>query len=401
VSAHDIKLTDEVQVPHGGWSGKIRILSIVALLGAVLSGMGYMADHRQFAFSFLVPFLFFLTLALGGLFFVMSQHLIRAGWSVALRRIPETLAMTVGAFLALFAVVALGAHDLFHWTHADAVAHDALLQHKEPWLNFGFWIVRAVFYFLVWSLIASYFYRASVKQDGTRDPGTTVAMQRRAAPFMILFALSLSFMGFDWIMSLDPHWFSTIFGVYIFAGAALSAMAFITLVILWLRREGWLTATIQDTHLKDMGRMMFAFSVFWGYIAFSQFFLIWYGNIPEETLWYLARFEGSWLGVSFLLAAGHFIVPFVVLMSRASKNRPEVIGFMALWILLMHYLDLYWLVMPVLHQAGISFHWMDAACLVGVGAIFLLVFVRLLGSKPMVPVGDPRLSESLGLDNDY
>ena len=132
MSAHDIKLTDEVQVPQGGWSGKIRLLSAVSALGAVAAGMGYMADHRQFAFSFLVPFLFFLTLALGGLFFVMSQHLFRSGWSVAIRRIPETLAMTVGAFLALFAVVALGAHDLFHWTHADAVAHDELLQHKEP-----------------------------------------------------------------------------------------------------------------------------------------------------------------------------------------------------------------------------------------------------------------------------
>jgi hypothetical protein len=401
VSAHTVKLTDDIKVPEGAWEKRFRVLAGVAVVTGAASLLGWTGDSRQFAFSYLVPFLFFLTLALGSIFFVLMNHLARSGWSVVLRRIPETASMTVGLFLVLFALVLLNAKELYEWTHADAVAQSELLAHKEPYLNLGFFIVRAVFYFLVWGLIASWFYRSSTRQDETADPEATVVMQRRAAPAMVLFALTLSFAAFDWLMSLEAEWFSTIFGVYVFAGSALAAFAFIALMALRLRAWGFLGSTIRDSHVKDLGRWMFAFSVFWAYIAFSQYFLIWYGNLPEEILFFLHRQEGSWQAVSYFLAFGHFVVPFMILITRAAKNSPRVVGALAVWILAMHYLDLYWLVMPLLHHDGFAIGWLDLACFLFVGSAFLAVFVKIYASRALVPVGDPRLAESLGLENDY
>ena len=395
-----LKILDAVKVEENSWKRPGAILLIAALVAGVLAMIGFFRDPKEFSFAFLVPFVFFLTIALGCLFFVLIQHLTRAGWSVVVRRIAEAAAMTVLIFLPLFVFVILGRHELFHWTHADAVAHDHLLQHKSPYLNFPFFVVRAIVYFLVWGLLATYFYRASIKQDETGDPGTTVAMQRRSAPSIILFGLALTFMAFDWLMSLDPHWFSTIFGVYIFAGSTLAAMSFILLVSLVLRNRGILANTILDSHLKDLGRFMFAFAVFWAYIGFSQFFLIWYGNIPEETLFFIHRLEGGWKPFSLFLVLGHFIIPFILLMGRSAKNSPQLMGGMAVWILFMHYLDLFWVVIPN-HRHHIGFSWMDLACLVLVGGLFVAWFARIFTGKNLIPVGDPRLAESLRLDNDY
>lgn len=392
---------DNLKLADGAATKRLMPLIVVGAVALGLSAAGYAQDKHQFSFSYLVPFLFFLSIALSALFFVMLQHLTRAGWSVAVRRIPESMLAAIPAFVVLFVPVALGMHDLFHWTHHDAVAHDELLTHKAPFLNTPFFLARAGFYFLVWILLGWYFRRTSVRQDESHDPRATVAMARRAAPGMILFALTLSFAGFDWIMSLDPHWFSTIFGVYFFAGTAVAGFAAYTLVLATLRRAGYLRGAIRLDHFRDLGRLMFGFSVFWAYIAFSQFFLIWYGNIPEETIFYLHRMEGSWRQVTLLLAVGHFVVPFVLLMSRWTKSRPWILATLAVWILLMHYLDLYWLVMPTLHREGIHFHWMDLVCFAGVGAVFLALFVRELAQRHLIPIGDPRLPESLGLRTDY
>jgi hypothetical protein len=331
----------------------------------------------------------------------MLQHLTRAGWSVVVRRIPESMLAVFPALTVLFLPVILGLHDLYHWSHADAVAHDELLAHKAAYLNPTFFLIRAGVYFLAWLLLSWYFLRSSVRQDTTQDPKATVSMQRRAAPGMNLFAVTISFAGFDWIMSLDPHWFSTIFGVYIFAGSALAGFAAITLVVAALRRAGYLRGAIRLDHFRDLGRLQFAFSVFWAYIAFSQYFLIWYGNIPEETLFYIHRLEGSWAGATRLLAVGHFVVPFLVLMSRWTKSRLWIVVSMSIWILLMHYLDVFWLVMPTVAKHGVEFHWMDLACFAAVGLVFLALLVRELARHHLVPIGDPRLPESLGLRTDY
>jgi hypothetical protein len=391
---------DQIKAAPGAFRSVLTGFGAAGLLGAVAAVFGWFRDSEQLAFSYLVPFLFFLSLGLSALFFVLLQHLTRAGWSVALRRIPEVMMSVVPFFALLFIPVFLGRHELYHWTHDDAVAHDELLRHKEPYLNVTFFLIRAAAYFLVWTLLTRYFYGRSVRQDSTRDPHTTVVMQRRAAPGMILFAITLSFSSVDWIMSLDPHWYSTIFGVYIFSGTALAGFAAFLLAGMLLSRGNHVTVFRHD-HFRDLGRLMFAFTVFWAYIAFSQFFLIWYGNIPEETLFYLHRLEGSWKTATLLLAVGHFAIPFVVLMARWSKKQKGVLAAMAVWVLLMHYLDMYWLVMPVLHHEGVRVHWMDVVCFLAVGGIFLALFVRKLASRSLVPVGDPRLPESLNLHNDY
>ena len=208
-------------------------------------------------------------------------------------------------------------------------------------------------------------------------------------------------MAFDWLMSMDPHWYSTIFGVYCFTGTVVASFAFLIITSTLLRRGGCLLHTIRVDHYHDLGRLMFAFSVFWAYIAFSQFFLIWYGNMPEETIWYVHRIEGTWKTGTLVLAVGHFLVPFALLMSRWVKRKPALLTTIAVWMLLIHYWDIYWMVMPNLHHLGVQFHWLDLACLMGVMGVFLTLFVRRLIGHALVPVGDPRLAESLALEHLY
>jgi hypothetical protein len=383
-------------------AGRARLrFALVGGMGLILSAVGYSRDAAQFFHSWLVAFVFVLTIALGALFFVMVQHLSRAGWSVVVRRITEAAGSTLPLFVLLFVPVALGIPELFHWSHADAVEHDALLRHKQAFLNVPFFLVRAAVYFLVWIALGLYFFRRSVAQDKSRDPAVTVTLQRRAAPGMILFAVTLTLMAFDWVMSLDPHWYSTIFGVYIFAGAAAAMYSFVTLSTAALRRAGYMQRLVRVDHFQDLGRWIFALSVFWAYIAFSQFMLIWYGNIPEETVFFVRRAHGSWVTASIVLGVGHFLVPFALLMSRWTKRRPGIVTALAAWVLLMHYVDLHWLVMPNLHPEGFSFHWLDATTLLATGGLFLAAFAHQLGGKAVIPLGDPRLPESLAVEHLY
>ena len=393
--------TDLLRAPDDQWRGFKLFAIVLAAAGVVLSAVGFAVDRAQFFHSYLTAFVFVLTVVLGCLFFVMLQHITRAGWSVSVRRMAEIAAWTFPVMFVLFLPVLAGLGDLFHWTHQEAVEHDPLLQGKAGYLNLTFFLIRAALYFAIWTLLGRYFLRRSLIQDTNREPKLTVEMQRRAAPGIILFALSLSFMAFDWIMSMDPHWYSTIFGVYVFAGTAVAGFAFITLTGMTLRRAGYLAHTMRVDHYQDLGRFLFAFSVFWAYIAFSQFFLIWYGNIPEETIFFVHRSEGTWKAASLVLAVGHFVIPFVLLMSRWVKRRPALVTALAGWMLVIHYWDLYWLIMPNLHHEGVHFHWIDLACLAAVAGVFLTVYVRKLNGHALVPVGDPRLTESLALEHLY
>ncbi len=377
------------------------LFGLITVVGLALTALGFLVDRDRFFYSYLTAFLFVLTVMLGTQFFVLVQHLSRSGWSVALRRLGETAAWTAPLFALLFLPLLGGLGDLFHWTHHEAVAHDELLQHKEGFLNVPFFLVRAVIYFAVWSAIGLYFHRVSVAQDRNHDPHVTARLQRRAAPAMVLYALTVTFMAFDWIMSMDPHWYSTIFGVYVWSGGAVASFAFLAVVAQVLHRTGRLDRVLRTDHFQDLGRLIFAFSVFWAYIGFSQYFLIWYGNIPEETMWYIHRMEHGWRNVSLFLAVGHFVVPFVFLMSRWTKRRPSLVAGLAVWVLLMHYLDVYWMVVPNLGGHGPGFHWMDAACVLGVGGPFLWLFVTQLARHSLVPSGDPRLPESLALEHAY
>lgn len=403
-----VRLDQLVIRPGSAWARLPLIAGSVGLVFTVLSialAMGSKESTKQFFHSWLVAVVFFLCIGLGCLFFVLIHHATKAGWGVVVRRLAENLACTVPVLAVLFVpVVALGMYDLFHWTHADAVAHDRLLQVKAPWLNeTGFWI-RTIIYFVVWSGLALYFRNASLRQDESGDEALSRRMARFSPVAVALFAVTLTFAGFDWLMSLEPHWYSTMFGVYFFAGTVVSALAALTILTLAFERSGHFRGVITGEHFHDLGKLLFAFTVFWAYIAFSQFFLIWYANIPEETNWFLSRLHGTadnpaaWRPATLLLAIGHFAVPFFFLMPRTIKRNRVLLLIGALWMASMHLWDVFWLVMPNLHRE-MTFSLLDLTSLLGVGGLFLATAAWLLGRGSLVPSRDPRLVESLAFEN--
>ena len=295
---------EQATIPPGHpWNRIPVIAAICALLGAAACAILGAANPKQFFFSWLVSFLFFLTLALGALFFVLIQYAAQGGWGIVLRRIGETTFAMLPVMAVLFVPLLFGLHDLFEWSHADAMEEDALLRWKAPYLNVPFFLIRAAIYFGMWSLIAVLYYRGSRGQDVTGDPGVSARLRRFAGPSIIILALTQTFAAVDWIMSLTPHWYSTMFGVYFFAGSFVGFIALLSVASVAMRHAGLLDTVISVEHLHDLGKFLFAFTAFWAYIGFSQFFLIWYANLPEETIWYKTRIEGSWLTVSLVLMA--------------------------------------------------------------------------------------------------
>lgn len=382
------------------WTRMPLIGGAVAVLGLGASLALGQAAGSGLWHSWLTASLFVLSLALGGLFFVLSQHATQAGWSIVVRRIGENAMATLPLAALLFVpLVLFGMHDLFHWTHADAVASDHLLAHKQPYLNVPFFVTRTVVFFAIWLGLAWWFGRVSRQQDSTGDPAATRRLRRASAPALILFALSVTFASFDWLMSLDPHWFSTIFGVYFFSGSMVGFFAFMSLVSIAQRRAGLLTTVVNHEHQHDVGKLLFAFVAFWAYIGFSQYFLIWYGNLPEETGFYAHRLAGSWQAVTVTLALGHFVVPFFFLLPRTIKRNGTALAAGALWMLLMHALDLYWLVMPTLRPDSAAPTLLDLTTFAGAVGAFLALFVWASRRQALVPLGDPRLAESLTFEN--
>ena len=390
----------QATIPPGhAWNRLPVIGAGVALLGAVACGVLGMGNPKQFFFSWLVSFLFFLSLGLGALFFVLIQYAAQGSWGIVVRRIGESAFATIPAMAALFVPVLFGLHDLYEWTHHDAVAQDALLRWKAPYLNVPFFLARAALYFGCWSFIAILYYRGSRGQDATGDPRVSARLRRLAGPALIVMALTASFASVDWIMSLTPHWYSTIFGVYFFAGSFVGFIALLSVVAPAMQRAGLLDTVISAEHLHDIGKFLFAFTAFWAYIGFSQFFLIWYANMPEETVWYQARMEGSWMQVSLLLVGGHFVAPFFYLMGRRVKRRGSTLALGGAWLLSMHYVDLYWQVMPTLHPAGLRPSILDAAAFLVMAGCFVAVAGWLMRRQALVPIRDPRLAESLAFEN--
>jgi hypothetical protein len=367
--------------------------------GALGFGLASPAARPQLWHSWLVGALFVLSLALGCLFFVLVQHATQAGWSVVVRRLAEHGMATLPWLALLFAPLVFGLGDLFHWSHAEAVAADPLLAWKRPYLNVPFFLLRTAIYFAVWCGLALHFGRLSRRQDTTGDPELSRRLRRASAPALLLFALTLTFAAFDWLMSLDPHWYSTIFGVYFFAGSAVAAFGFLALAAIGARRSGLLDGIVSAEHVHDLGKLLFAFVAFWAYIAFSQFLLVWYGNLPEEVGFYSARLAGSWRAASVLLALGHFVLPFFFLLPRTVKRNEVALAAGAAWMLGMHLLDLHWLVLPNLHPAGWAPSPLDGAALIGSAGVFLAAFGWSLRRQALVPLRDPRLPESLVFEN--
>ncbi len=389
--AADFKLTDLNSV-------QVRSLGI-GILGLLLTVVGYFTKTEQFFFSYLTAYLFWVSIALGALFLVLLFHLTGTVWGVTIRRILETL-MKILPWMAIFFIpILLGSHHLYEWSHVDVAAADPILSKKMGYLNITFFAIRSAFYFAVWYFIAAKLYKTSLAMDGGAKPEHIKTLKKVSAPGMILFALTTTFASFDWIMSLYPHWYSTIFGLYFFSGGLVGTLTLVIVIGLYMNKRGVMDSVITVEHYHDLAKFTFGFIIFWGYMGFSQYLLIWYANIPEETIFYLDRWRGTWPLITMTIVLGHFLIPFVGLLSRGSKRNYTYLKYMAIFILIMHWVDIFWLVMPVLHKTGLRFCIFDFTAMAGIGGIFMWLFWKQLGKHAAVPKGDPKLQESLNHHN--
>jgi hypothetical protein len=403
----------------------------LTIAGVVLLVVGFAMVRTNPGFAakaWLQAWLFAVSLSLGALFFVIIQHLTRAGWSVVVRRVAECIAANLAWLWLGFLPIAWLWFDgrldtLFPWANLDhlretAPDEAALVAKKAAFLNPGFFMIRAAAYLLVWALLARFFVSNSVAQDSDRSVARSEKMGKWAGPAAILFGLTTTFAAFDWIMSLNPAWFSTMFGVYFFAACCAGGFSAITLVCLRAQGHGLMKDLITPEHYQDLGKMLFGFGiVFWAYIAFSQYMLIWYGNVPEETTWFMARQIGQWRIVSAALLFGHFVIPFLFLISRWTKRWRGTLTFGVVWMLVFHWVDLAYLIQPVIpHDIGkydtydalLAAYANEAAPVLNpgllalsVGMLFLLVgrtLARLVRTG-LLCKGDPRLAESLRFEN--
>jgi hypothetical protein len=343
--------------------------------------------------------LFLTSIGAGALGWLMLHHLTGAVWSVALRRLLENLTRPLVWISFFFIPVAMNLRLWYPWADWSRVSADPELARKTVWLNPLFFDIRMAVYLASWALLALILGRTSDHQDRTGDPAADRLMQRTSSWGTLVLGVTSSLAAFDWLMSLAPHWSSTIFGVYFWAGSLVSSLAALVVVTLAFRSAGWLRSTITVEHFHDLGKLLFGFVIFWAYIAFSQYFLIWYANFPEETAWYVTRRSGIWNTLSWALVLGHFVVPFLLLLFRTTKRNPYWLGFAAIWILFFHYIDLYWLVMPALSPEGVLPHWLDASVLFALTFTCAAVVARACQKRPLVPIGDPHLAESIAFRN--
>jgi hypothetical protein len=373
-----------------------RALIALTAVGTIAAVAAAAIDpHRMWANWLLVSY-YALTLALGGLCFVAIHYASGATWAVAIRRVPEALAAVLPVAAAGAAVVLIVSPELYPWTGGDfGPASGATLTFKRVWLDGPFFLARAAVYAALWTTFAWAILRHSRLQDRGEDGRRTAANRRLSGAFLAIFGVTFSLASFDWIMSLEPGWYSTIFGVYQFAGLFLAALAAVVLLSLWLERTGPLAGVLHDNHLHDFGKLIFTFSTFWAYIWFSQYMLIWYANIPEETTYFVARTHGGWFAFFVLNVVLNWVVPFAVLIRRDAKRDRRVLAAVAAAVLLGRWVDLYVMILPPIvgerALPGLS----EAGVFVAGTGLFGLALSRALRAAPIVPIGDPDLSASL------
>jgi hypothetical protein len=372
-------------------------VGVLGLSGALL---GAFIDSDQFFRSWLVGFLFCLGLALGSLGLLMLQHMSGGQWGLVGRRVFEAASRTLPVVALMFIPLLFGLHDLFEWARPEAVRASAILQSKAPYLNVQFFIVRAVIYFAVWLGCSVLLNRWSAEQD--RGVATTTADSVRfravSAPGLLAYVLTMTFASVDWIMSLDPEWYSTIFGLLTVAGQGLVSLAFAIAVLALVYPSGALGESVGPRQFHDLGKLLLAFVMFWAYLAFSQFLIIWSGNLPEEIPWYLERMRGGWGVLALVIVVGHFALPFALLLSRDLKHRAGLLAKVALVVMGMRLVDLVWLVAPTAGHHGFPVHWMDVVIPIGLVGAWVFVFARQLRSRPLMPVNDPYFEEAFAHD---
>ncbi|HTG32919.1 MAG TPA: hypothetical protein VLB76_08295 [Thermoanaerobaculia bacterium] len=378
-----------------------RIGLIAGAVGLVLSGIGLFLSPDYFFRGYLVGWIFWLGVSLGCLALCMLGHLTGGDWAVVSRRILEAASRV----LPLLAVLSIplfyfGMHHLYEWASPEA-ANDPILKLKHAYLNVGSFWIRLVIYFVIWIGLAFRMSGLSRRQDRESDPRLPGRMRVTAAPGLIIYVLSLTFASVDWLMSLQPHWFSTIFGFYLVASQALAAFAFLAVVAVPLSRGETMSGVIQPRHFHDWGKLLFAFVMIWTYFSWSQFLITWAGNLPEEISFFLPRIHGSFGWVALAIVLFHFTVPFALLLSRDLKRNGKTLAMVALLLLFMRWVELFWQVEPAFHGPhphaanNPAFFWLYPAAALGIGGFWLFLFARELKSRPLMPVQDPYLPEAI------
>ncbi len=365
----------------------------LGLIGIVGMAVGFATDHAQFYKSYLLAYIFVLGIPIGSLALLMIHHLSGGRWSLVLRRTFEASARTIPLMAVLFLPIIFGIHDLYEWSHAEVVANDPILLHKAPYLNQAGFIVRAIAYFVIWSGLALMLARWSAQQDTQSFP--LDRFNKISGPGVLILGLTVTFASVDWVMSLDPHWFSTIFGLWFLVGMTLTAMAFSIVVASLLHNNPHVARALSTDRFHDYGTLMYAFIMLWAYLSYSQFLIIWSANLPEEIPFYLRRFGDGWQGVTLLGVAGHFVLPWLLLLFRSTKRITRRLVAVACFMLVMRFLDVFWLIAPWVKQGAFGVHWMDIAAVLGVFGLWVGAFSHLLKGRAVLPVGDPYLPEAL------
>lgn len=382
--------------PAVGRLGRAALVVGVAALAAC--ALGATADPAGFARAWLVACVYWLGISLGCLALTMIQHMTGGDWGVVVRRVLEAAARTLPLVAVLMLPLLVRLDLLYAWAAPGAAADDPLLAHKEPYLNPSAFFFRFAVYFAIWIGLSFVLGRMSVAQDRTGDLDLNRRMRVVSGPGLVLWAFTVTFAAFDWLMSLEPGWFSTIYGVYFFGGFGLSALAFLIPLALLLARGEPMSEVLRPRHFHDWGKLMLAFVLLWTYFAVSQFLIIWAGNQPEEIEWYLHRLQHGWQWLGLALVLFHFALPFALLLSRELKRNARRLAALAAGVLVIRWVDLYWQVAPVFHLDGFALGWLDLAAPVAVGGLWLAVFVWLLGRRPILPYNDPYLEEAVAHD---
>ncbi len=368
---------------------------IIGVAALVLSAIGAFLNPPQFFQSYLLAYAFWIGITMGCLAIALLHHLTGGRWGAVVRRILESGTKMLPLMAILFLPIAFGMSHLYHWTDMKAVQADEILKQKTAYLNVNFFLVRTVIYFLIWILIAYLLNKWSKQEDEKNDAGLPTRFQLIGGVGLLLYGLTMSFASVDWMMSLEPHWFSTIYGLLIITGQVLGAMAFVIAVAAILVNYKPLSEVIAPLQFHDLGKLLLAFVMVWAYLAFSQFLIIWSGNLPEEIPWYIHRLHKGWQGIALVLLVFHFALPFLILLSKSTKKNPRILQMIALWILFMRLVDLFWLIAPEFHPGGFGIHVLDFLLPLGLGGIWMAYYFRRLKDLPLVPVNDPNLKEVL------
>lgn len=378
---------------------KLNHLQKIAFTGGIifliLCGIGVAIAPREFFISWLWAFIFWIGLTLGCFNSAMIHYLTGGRWGNSTRRFLEAGFMTLPLMAILFTPILFGLHDLYPWARPDEVSTDKILQQKVIYENFTGFLVRAIFFFGIWILIATRLRKWSLQQDLTPDVAPTIKMRTLSGPGIVIVPLTITFAFVDWIMSIEPAWFSTVFGVILLAGEILIAIAFVILLLAWFRSFPPFHEVANEKQFHDLGNLLLAFVMFWTYVAFSQLLIVYSGNQPHEIGWYLRRIFGSWKFLAGAVAAFHFFVPFCLLLFRAVTKNIQRLAIIAALLFVAHVIEIFWVIAPTFYRNGISIHWTDFAAWLGIGGIWLGVFAGNLKRHPLLARNDPQIENSI------